>query len=343
MALTKKCKCIEKGQRSSERKSCWDLAWHLQRISKTSKPEITGMTVIILNKPSGALVYVEKKDLVYEGEEAFLILDKTPFYGEGGGQIGDKGLITFSHGSIEVSDTRKMPDGKFVHVGKVKGQITTGETGTAQIAEVLRKSTERNHTATHVLHRVLKDVLGDYVNQAGSYVNPERLRFDFSHFSQVTQEELADIERKVNETVFKAIPVNAFETELDKAKEMGVTALFGEKYGDVVRCIKIGDFSFELCGGTHIKNTSEIGLFKIVSEGAVAAGVRRIEAVTGLEAYKYQKEEEKLFNQAVEHLKTTRSDILSRIDQILQKNKELENEIDKFKNEQSKTAVCRFN
>ena len=182
----------------------------------------------------------------------------------------------------------------------------------------------------------------DHVNQAGSYVNPERLRFDFSHFSQVTSEELADIERKANETVFKAIQVDAFETELDKAKEMGVTALFGEKYGEVIRCIKIGDFSFELCGGTHIKNTSEIGLFKIISEGAVAAGVRRIEAVTGLEAYKYQKEEEKLFNTVIDNLKTIKSDVINRIEQLLQKNKELENEVDKFKNQQSKNAVANL-
>ncbi|MDD4343925.1 MAG: alanine--tRNA ligase [Eubacteriales bacterium] len=334
----------KRAREAQKENRAWDLAMAVtNNFQELSKTEFVGYDSLNTEvNLLGALVEGEKKDVVYEGEEAYLLLNKTPFYGEGGGQIGDKGLITFSHGSVEITDTKKLPDGKFVHVGKVKGQVTVGETGNAQIAEVLRKSTERNHTATHVLHKVLKEVLGDHVNQAGSYVNPERLRFDFSHFSQVTSEELADIERKVNETVFKAIQVDAFETELDKAKEMGVTALFGEKYGDVVRCIKIGDFSFELCGGTHIKNTSEIGLFKIISEGAVAAGVRRIEAVTGLEAYKYQKEEEKLFNTVIDNLKTTRSDVINRIEQLLQKNKELENEVDKFKNQQSKNAVANL-
>jgi len=319
----------------------WDLAVavtnNFQELPKTEFVGYDSLNVEV--NLLGALVDGEKKDVVYEEEEAFLILDKTPFYGEGGGQIGDKGLINFSRGKIEVLDTKKMPDGKYVHIGKVKGQITVGESGNAQIAEYLRKSTERNHTATHVLHKVLKEVLGDHVNQAGSYVNSERLRFDFSHFSQVTQEEFEDIERKVNEAVFRAIQVDAFETELDKAKEMGVTALFGEKYGEVVRCIKIGDFSFELCGGTHINNTSEIGLFKILSEGAVAAGVRRIEAVTGLEAYKYQKEEEELLNSLVNNLKTNKTDVLIKVNQIIDKNKELENEVEKFKNLQSKNAV----
>ncbi len=319
----------------------WDLAHtvanNFQELPKTKFVGYDSLNtkVVLL----GALVEGEKKDVIYEGEEAFLILDQTPFYGEGGGQIGDKGLITFSHGEIEISDTKKTPDGKYVHIGKVRGQITVGEPGNAKIAEYFRKSTEKNHTATHVLHKVLKDVLGDHVNQAGSYVNSDRLRFDFSHFSQVTAEELLDIERKVNETVYKSIPVDAFETELDKAKEMGVTALFGEKYGEIVRCIKIGEFSFELCGGTHIKNTSEIGLFKILSEGAVAAGVRRIEAVTGMEAYNYQKEDEKLLNKVIYELKTNKIDLISRVEQIIQKNKELENEIEKYKNIQSKNAV----
>lgn len=287
----------------------------------------------------GILVDGQKKDSALEGEEVYVILNRTPFYAEGGGQIGDQGLISFNHGSLEVKDTRKMPDGKYVHIGRVKGQISAGEDGKAQIAEFLRKSTERNHTSTHILHKVLKEVLGDHVNQAGSYVEPGRLRFDFSHFSAITTDELAEIEKRVNQVVFQAIPVEAFITELDKAKEMGVVALFGEKYGEIVRCIKIGDFSMELCGGTHIKNTSEIGIFKILSEGAVAAGVRRIEAVSSFTAYKAQKEDEDLLNQILSTLKTNRSDVAGRINQLFQTNKDLEAELGKYKSQQSKNLV----
>ena len=287
----------------------------------------------------GILVDGQKRDSALEGEEVYAILDKTPFYAEGGGQIGDQGLISFNHGSLEVKDTRKMPDGKYVHIGVVKGQISAGEDGKAQIAEFLRKSTERNHTSTHILHKVLKEVLGDHVNQAGSYVEPNRLRFDFSHFSAITPAELAEIEKRVNQVVFQALPVESFITELDKAKEMGVVALFGEKYGEIVRCIKIGDFSMELCGGTHIKNTSEIGIFKILSEGAVAAGVRRIEAVSSFTAYKTQKEDEELLNHLLIHLKSNRNDVIGRIDQLFQTNKELEAELSKYKSQQSKNLV----
>ena len=331
----------KRAREAQKENRAWDLAFavasNFPEVPRT--PFLGYQTLETQVTLLGALVEGEPREMLIADEEAFLVLDQTPFYAEGGGQIGDKGRILFPEGEAEVLDTKLMPDGKYVHQVKVKGQISMGEKGLASVASVLRKSTERNHTATHILHKVLKEVLGDHVNQAGSYVNPERLRFDFSHFSAVTREELDNIERIVNERILLSIPVEAFETTLDEAKAMGVTALFGEKYEEQVRCIKIDALSFELCGGTHIRNTSEIGLFKILSEGAVAAGVRRIEASTGLEAYKLQKQEETLLAQIAESLKTNKKEILHRIDNQNIRVKELEQELHRMKSQQSREAV----
>jgi Ser-tRNA(Ala) deacylase AlaX len=235
--------------------------------------------------------------------------------------------------------TEKMPDGKYVHHGVVSGTVDAGEAVVAQVDCTVRLATARNHTATHLLHKALREVLGDHVHQSGSSVDAQRLRFDFSHMSAVTAEELAQVEQKVNEVILQAIPVTIFETGIDEAKALGFTALFGEKYGDVVRCVQVGDYSMELCGGTHLDNISQVGLFKIVSEGAVAAGVRRIEAVTGMGAYQYTLQKEQLVGELSKALKANEKDIVARVEQLAAQNKDLEKQIAQLHAEASKGQV----
>ena len=227
------------------------------------------------------LVDGERCGAVSEGE-CSIILDKTPFYGEGGGQVGDTGTITTPEGSAAVLDTKKA-NGVFVHVCKMlSGVIQERDSVTACIDRERRQAIRRNHSGVHLLQAALRQVLGDHVEQAGSYVDEERLRFDFSHFSALTPEELTQVEKLVNENILAALPIDTMETDIETAKRAGALALFGEKYGKTVRVVKMGEFSTELCGGTHTDNTGKLGLFKILSETSVAAGVRRIEAVTGL-------------------------------------------------------------
>ncbi|MGN0641833.1 MAG: alanine--tRNA ligase [Huintestinicola sp.] len=217
-----------------------------------------------------------------EGDDAVIILDKTPFYGESGGQVGDTGIITIGESRFAVTDTKKTPKGHFLHFGTVEmGGIGKGDTVIAEVDAERRYSIMRNHTAAHLLQAALRKVLGDHVHQAGSYVDAERCRFDFSHFEAVTHEQLSEIEELVNKAIFDAIPVTMTEMPIEEAKKMGAMALFGEKYGNVVRVVEAKGVSVEFCGGTHIDNTARLGLFKILSENSVAAGVRRIEAVTG--------------------------------------------------------------
>jgi alanyl-tRNA synthetase len=237
-----------------------------------------------------SLIVVEDQivDVLSSHQEALLVLEATPFYAESGGQIADKGKIQTAKAVFEVSDVQKAPNGQHVHRGRlVEGSLKKGESVTAKVERPERSAIHRNHTATHLLHQALKDVLGNHVNQAGSLVTPERLRFDFSHFSSVSADELKQIEQIVNQYIWKHEQVETTFSSLAEAKEMGAMALFGEKYGETVRVVKVGDYSLELCGGCHVGNTAEIGLFKIVSESGIGAGVRRIEAVTGEGAYRY--------------------------------------------------------
>ena len=222
----------------------------------------------------------------HEGDEIKVILSQTPFYAESGGQVADHGTIENDTFRGFVKDVQKAPNGQNLHTVIVEsGEVTTGSEITATVDRSQRGHTVKNHSATHILHQALKDVLGTHVNQAGSYVGPDRLRFDFSHFGQVTKEELEKIERIVNEKVWENIPVVTSLRNIDEAKQMGAMALFGEKYGDVVRVVQMGEFSLELCGGIHVFNTSEIGFFKLLSESGIGAGTRRIEAVTGKGAF----------------------------------------------------------
>lgn len=264
---------------------------------------------------------------VSEGQEAQLILRETPFYAESGGQIADRGWIEGETGKAYVKDVQKAPNGQHLHHIVVEhGTIQTNGTYTARVDEAARVDIVKNHTATHLLHQALKDVLGVHVNQAGSLVAPDRLRFDFTHFGQVKQEELEQIEAIVNEQIWRNLPVAIEYKPLDEAKAMGAMALFGEKYGDIVRVVQVGDYSLELCGGCHVKNTAEIGLFKIVSESGIGAGTRRIEAVTGKAAYRLMNDQIALLKEVAEKLKTNPKDVLTRIDTLMNDMRELQRE-----------------
>ena len=224
----------------------------------------------------------EAVDAVAEGETAVVVLDRTPFYAESGGQIGDSGVIATPESTFSVETTSKTEDGHFLHFGMVEeGEIRVGESVSAKIDTEKRRKTMRNHTAAHLLQAALRTVLGDHVHQAGQLVTDTRCRFDFSHFSALTAEEIKQVEALVNEKILEAIPVVTKELPIAEAKKLGAMALFGEKYGDIVRVVSVGDYSVEFCGGTHVDNTAKLGLFRILSESSVASGVRRIEAVTG--------------------------------------------------------------
>ncbi|WP_214480391.1 alanine--tRNA ligase [Bacillus sp. SM2101] len=254
---------------------------------------------------------------IEQGQEAQIIVDKTPFYAESGGQIADQGLFENKDTVLKVKDVQKAPNGQNIHhVNVEKGTLQKGQAFEAKINEEKRLNIIKNHTATHLLHQALKDVLGKHVNQAGSLVNADRLRFDFSHFGQVTQEELDQIESIVNEQIWKSIAVQIDYKSLDEAKEMGAMALFGEKYGEVVRVVQVGDYSLELCGGCHVPNTSVIGLFKVISESGIGAGTRRIEAVTGQGAYQVINEQVQLLHEAANKLKVNPKDVTSRIESL---------------------------
>jgi alanyl-tRNA synthetase len=246
----------------------------------------------------------EEVQTLSEGE-ATVILDTTPFYGEGGGQVGDSGVLCGEKGGAAVLDTKKS-EGVFMHqISLENGTISVGDEVFLSVDGERRASIRRNHSSVHLLQAALREVLGDHVEQAGSYVDAERARFDFKHFEAMTSQEIARVVALVNEMILRALPVETLVTSADKAKEMGALALFGEKYGSEVRMVTMGEFSRELCGGTHLSNTAEAGLFRILSEQGVAAGVRRIEAVTGKNVLKLLYEKEALLREAAEVLKTT--------------------------------------
>ncbi|PSL41251.1 alanyl-tRNA synthetase [Planomicrobium soli] len=268
----------------------------------------------------------ELADSAQEGEEVQVILDQTPFYAESGGQIADRGTLSNDLVQATVLDVKKAPNGQNLHTVRVESGELTKTPVHAQVDASLRRHTVKNHTATHLLHQALKDILGSHVNQAGSYVGPDRLRFDFSHFGGVTKEELEQIEQIVNEKVWSGIPVQTGYHNLQEAKDMGAMALFGEKYGDIVRVVEIGDYSLELCGGVHVANTSEIGLFKIVSESGIGAGIRRIEALTGKGAYENLKESEGTLETAAGLLKSSPKDLIQKVQSFQQEMKGLQRE-----------------
>lgn len=276
----------------------------------------------------------------YKDDEVSVILDRTSFYAEMGGQVGDKGIIEGEGFKIEVEDTKKTANNKVIHVGKiVEGKAIKGAAVTSIVDKVRRMDIARNHTATHLLHKALKDVVGGHVQQAGSLVSPDRLRFDFTHFEALSAENLRKIENIVNGKIMESLDVETIETNIDEARRMGATALFDEKYADIVRVVKAGEYSMELCGGTHVLNTATIGLFKIVSEGGVAAGIRRIEAVTGKGALKYIESLENLIKDVAVTLKSNIKDIPRRTEALIAELKEKEREIDTLKSKMAKDAA----
>ena len=275
-----------------------------------------------------------------DGQSGTIITEETPFYGTMGGQQGDIGVIETESGNFVVKDTIHLQGGKIGHVGTMtKGMLTQGETVTLKVDEKNRQLTSKNHSATHLLQKALRMVLGSHVEQAGSYVSKDRLRFDFTHFQAMTKEELAQVEQIVNDQIAAALPVVTKETTIDEAKKMGAMALFGEKYGSTVRVVCMGDFSLELCGGTHVANTAAVNCFKIISESGIAAGVRRIEALTseGLIHY-YEKLSADLVS-ASAAAKTTPDKLTERIEALQGEIKALQSENEKLKNQMAKDAV----
>lgn len=282
----------------------------------------------------------ERVQTAREGDQVLIVLDQTPFYAESGGQVGDIGIMEGDTTKIEIEDVSKVYGTYIVHKGKVvSGRISIGDEVDAKVDREARMATARNHSTTHLLHKALKEVLGSHVEQAGSLVTPSRLRFDFTHFAPLTSEEIEKIEAIVNEKIMEGLPVETIETTFDEAKKLGAIALFGEKYGDIVRVVKMGDFSTELCGGTHLVNTGQAGLFKIISETGVAAGVRRIEAVTGVGAHKWLKELNELVNNVSDTLKTNPNSLAQKAEGLMQQIKEYEQEIQKLKKQLAKGTI----
>ena len=274
------------------------------------------------------------------GDDVSVFLDKTPFYAESGGQVGDHGSIQTQTGIVEITDCIKVVGGKIAHIGVVKeGSIIVGDTACAKIDMALRMATSRNHSATHLLQKALRTVLGTHVEQAGSYVSAERLRFDFTHFTALTEQELKEVENIVNQKIFESLEINTCQKSIEDARQMGAMALFGEKYGDVVRVVTMGDFSIELCGGAHLTNTAQVGTFKIISENGIAAGVRRIEALTGTEALKYYQSQEEQIKQICKVVKANAENVVYRVEQIVSEQKESAKEIEKLKSKLAGDAV----
>lgn len=262
------------------------------------------------------------------GDHVEIILNETPFYGESGGQVGDTGIIKTHKAEVKIYDTKKAFNGVIIHYGEMtRGELSFGDVVEVEIDAGRRRKIAANHSATHLLHKALKEVLGDHVNQAGSLVTPDRLRFDFTHFKAVEKDELRKIEERVNEMIMTALPVDISVMSLEDAKTQGATALFGEKYGDEVRVVKMGDYSTELCGGTHLKTTGEAGLFRLLGESGIGAGLRRIEAVTGFGALAYIDELEEKLGEVAGLLKSSPAEIAKRVEVLLQNYREKEKEL----------------
>ncbi|EWT57813.1 alanyl-tRNA synthetase [Staphylococcus aureus W65865] len=292
----------------------------------TSASTFVGYDTVTAQTTLTHLIYNgEEVSQVEAGETVYFMLTETPFYAISGGQVADTGIVYNDNFEIAVSEVTKAPNGQNLHKGVVQfGQVNVGATVSAEVNQNDRRDIQKNHSATHLLHAALKSVLGDHVNQAGSLVEADRLRFDFSHFGPMTNDEIDQVERLVNEEIWKGIDVNIQEMDIASAKEMGAMALFGEKYGDVVRVVNMAPFSIELCGGIHVRNTSEIGLFKIVSESGTGAGVRRIEALTGKAAFLYLEDIQEKFNTMKSQLKVKSDDqVVDKLTQLQDEEKAL--------------------
>ena len=284
------------------------------------------------SKITGLAKDSEISDSLKKGDKGVIVTEKTPFYAEMGGQVGDIGKITSDGAIAKVVDTKKSADGHFMHEVEVEdGEFKIGGSVTLKVCRKNRMAIGRNHSATHLLHKALKEELGTHVAQAGSLVTPNHLRFDFSHFEAMTKEQLKNVEKKVNEKILESLPIVTKEMPIEEAKKLGAAAQFGEKYGDTVRVVSMGDYSVEFCGGTHLENTAQIGLFKLISESGVAAGVRRIEAVTGAGVLEYIEKKDKLIEDTAQAMKSNPNDIAERAAALVNEAKELSRELESAK------------
>ena len=326
----------EQRERAREdRKKMGDLGWASENLGldKSIKTRFDGYT--IMDEQATVLAIVANGEVsgsAATGDQVTVVLDHTPFYAEMGGQVADHGLLTNDKGLVvRISDVQKTKDGKFMHIGVVEsGVIAVDDLVDAAIDTARRQAIARSHTATHLLQKALRMVLGTHVEQAGSYTDADHVRFDFTHFAAVTQEELVKIEDIVNDAIFAAYPVITEEMPIDEAKKRGAMALFGEKYGSTVRVVQAGDFSIELCGGTHLTNTAQAGMFKIISESSVAAGVRRIEALTGKGVLNFLQEKQTLILDTAKALKTTPHDLLGKVEQLLEEIRDTNKKVEKL-------------
>ena len=289
--------------------------------------KVTTITDIIANG--------EQVEEAEAGDTIYFILSETPFYAVSGGQVADHGTISNENFEIQVTEVIKAPNGQNLHTGEVQfGTVKSGAEVSASVNHKERRAIQKNHSATHLLHAALKEVLGDHVNQAGSLVAPDRMRFDFSHFGPMKEEEIEQVERRVNEEIWNSIEVSIQKMPIEEAKEMGAMALFGEKYGDIVRVVNMAPFSIELCGGIHVSNTAEIGLFKIVSESGTGAGVRRIEALTGQAAFLYLEDIQSQFNTIKGQVKAKSDDqVVNKVTQLIDEEKSLNKRVDQLNKE----------
>ena len=308
---------------------------HIDTAALRHDENVTEAEVVAIWK-DGVLV-----DSLQDGEEAGIILSNTPFYAEGGGQVGDTGLFISELGRIKATNAKKLPDGTIYHESYVEeGQLKVGEKVQIKLDKVEKLASARNHTATHLLQAALKRVVGDQINQAGSSVNGDRLRFDFTNFEPVSAQQLADVEELVNNEILKGTDVVIEEMSKDAAVEKGAMALFGEKYGDVVRVVTVPDFSMELCGGCHVSNVGQIGMFKIISETGVAAGVRRIEAITGRKALEYMNGKAKLVAEASAKLKCHEEELIAHVETLTAQVKDLTKQLDAINAEKAKADAA---
>ena len=329
----------QKTRAREARKALGDLGWAGVEFGKDiPSTEFVGYDHDSVDdaKVVALVVEGEQAEAMMSGVEGIIVLDKTPFYAEMGGQIGDTGVIRCGEAVFEVTDVQKNKGGKFMHTGKViHGSFQLGDTVTASIDVERRMAIRRGHTATHLLDAALKAVLGDHVHQAGSLVEPDRLRFDFTHFESITPEQLLAVDTFVNDAILRGIPVVTEVLPIEEAKKKGAVAMFGEKYGDVVRVVEMGEVSMEFCGGTHLDNTAKVGLFRIKSEGSVASGVRRIEAITGKQTLEELRSGQEKLIRAAQLLKTTSKELESRIGGMLSEMKEIKSQLEKFKEQAS--------
>lgn len=340
------CLTEQKERARAATASLGDFAWEKLDLGldKSVKTEFLGYTDL---KAEGKVLALVSNGAVVEsanaGDAVEIVLDRTPFYAESGGQLADEGKIEAPAGSVCINNVKKTKDGKFLHIGEVcEGTISKGDTVASEVCKTRREAIMRAHSATHLLQKALRNTLGTHVEQAGSLVGPDSVRFDFTHFSQMTAEEIAKVEREVNANILAGLEVIVREMPIEDAKKLGAMALFGEKYGDTVRVVTMGDYSLELCGGTHLDNTAKAGIFKIASESSVAAGVRRIEAICGMNVLAKIAELENTISDVAEALKAAPKEVVIKAEHMTEEVKALKNELSAMNSKMARLDATEY-